>query len=346
MTYRLVHYTPEWEQAVSRCNSRMAIDGAAPFLLPTRAVSPNSIRREHWLVVSSDDEVRGGCLLQFHTAWVGSAAVEVTNLQSPLSEGVGNREHAAVALYMMRAVTRRYPRTYSVGGGGEHMPYLRLAKALLWTLQPVPFFFRVLHGRRFLRHIQPLQRRRGLGLFARIGAKVPFAADLAFEELHRMRTRIGPMRTARAVLEWSGIRGRYGFAVERTPDLLDALYPPNDPRFHRIAVFGGLGLMAVREFHQDKYFGDLRVVTLVEMLVENGAEGLLLSAVLEFARGTGADLLVTNQSAPELCMALRSAGWLEHASNYFVTLAPGLAAVVGERPIYVTRGDGDGLLNL
>jgi hypothetical protein len=104
--------------------------------------------------------------------------------------------------------------------------------------------------------------------------------------------------------------------------------------------------MAVREFHENKYFGDLRVVTLVDMLVENGAEGLLLPAALKFARGTGADLLVTNQSAPELCLALRSAGWLEHRSNYFVTLAPALAAVVGERPIYVTRGDGDGLLNL
>jgi hypothetical protein len=161
-----------------------------------------------------------------------------------------------------------------------------------------------------------------------------------------MRTRTGPVRTAGAVLAWSDIRGRYSFAVERTPDLLDALYPPNDPRFHRIAVFGGLGLVAVGEFHQHKYFGDLRVVTLVEMLVENGAEGLLLSAVLKFARVTGADLLVTNQSAPELCVALRSAGWLEHASNYFVALAPGLAAVVGERPIYITRGDGDGLLNL
>ena len=346
MTYRLVHYTPEWEQAVSRCNSRLAKDGAAPFLLPTRAVFSSSIRREHWLIVSSDDEVRGGCLLQFHTAWVGSAAMEVTNLQSPLSEGVGNRDYTAVAPYMMRAVTRRYPRTYSVGGGSEHMPYLRLTKALHWTLKPVPFFFRVLHGRRFLSHIQPLQRRWGLGLFARIGARVPFAADLAFEELHRMRTRIGPMRAAGAVPEWNDIRARYGFAVERTPDLLNALYPPNDPRFHRIAVFGGLGLLAVREFHQDKYFGDLRVVTLVEMLVENGAEGLLLSAVLEFARGTGADLLVTNQSAPELCMALRSAGWLEHASNYFISLAPGLAALVGQRPLYVTRGDGDGLLNL
>jgi hypothetical protein len=111
-------------------------------------------------------------------------------------------------------------------------------------------------------------------------------------------------------------------------------------------VLGGLAIVAVREFHQDKYFGELRVATLTEMLVQNGAEELLLSAVLEFARGTGTDLLVTNQSAPELCVALRSSGWLEHASNYFVTLAPGLAVAAEGRSIYVTRGDGDGLLNL
>jgi hypothetical protein len=346
VTYRLVHYTPEWEQAVSRCNSRLAGTGAAPFLLPARTATSISIRREHWLVVSSDDEVRGGCLLQFHTAWLGGEVREVINLQSPLSEGVGNREHAAVAPYMMRAVIRRHPHAYSVGGGGEHMPYMRLSKALLWRLQPVPFFFRVLHGRRFLRHARPLQRRRGLGLLARVGASVPFAADLAFEGLHGMRTRTGPMRAVGAAMEWSDIRTRYGFAVERTPNLLDALYPRGDLRFHRVAVFGGLGILAIREFHQDKYFGDLRVLTLAEMLVQSGAEQPLLAAVLEFARGRGADLLVTNQSAPELCMALRAAGWLQHASNYIVSLAPALASVVEERPVYVTRGDGDGLLNL
>jgi len=346
VTYRLVPYAAEWTQAVARCNFRLLALGKVPFLLPARPPETGAVRREHWLVVGCDDEVRGGCLLQFHSAWLADETVEAANLQSPLSEGIGNREHAAVAPYMMRALTHKCPYIYSVGGGGEDMPYMRLSKALRWSVSTVPFFFRVLNGRRFLRHMQPLQRRRGVGLLARIAAGIPFAADLAFRQVHRVRLRVPPSSAGGAIPAWSSIRSQYGFAVERTPHLLDALYPLTDPRFHRISVPGGLGVLAVRDFRQDKYFGDLRVVTLVEMLLSSGAAGELLSAVLEFAGETGADLLVTNQSAPDLCAALRSAGWLKHASNYSLSLAPALAARVGQRPVYVNRGDGDGLLNL
>jgi hypothetical protein len=64
------------------------------------------------------------------------------------------------------------------------------------------------------------------------------------------------------------------------------------------------------------------------------------------AKDAGADLVVTNQTDPAQVSALQQAGWFPYRSNYVVAFSRTLAARIGAAPVYVTRGDGDGLLNL
>jgi hypothetical protein len=346
MSYRLVPYSVTWLEAVERCNRRLTSSGAAPFLLPEGTPASGLIHREHWVAVGEDNEVRGGCLLQFQPAWIDGEVAQAINIQSPLSEGFADRRHVALAAWMLRELVRRHPFAYSVGMGGSQMPYARLLKALGWQLQLVPFYFRVLAGRRFLPHTQPVRQHPTLATVARLGGAVPLLPDLAIALLHAWRTTTSRTVIQNHISDWTRIRTRYGFAINRTPEILDALYPIGDARFCRLDVAGGVGVVSLREFSGHKYFGDLRVATLVEMLTELGAEQALTSAALQSARRLGADLLLTNQTAPELCTALSAAGWLPYSSNYLVAFAPALSAAIAGRPVYVTRGDGDGLLNL
>ena len=346
MSYRLVPYSVTWLDAVARCNRRLTTSGSAPFLLPEDATKSGLIHREHWIAVSEDNEVHGGCMLQFQPAWIDGEVAQAINIQSPLSEGFADRRYATLAAWMLRELVRRYPFAYSVGMGGSQMPYPRLLKALGWQLQLVPFYFRILAGRRFLQHMQPVRQHPTLGTVARLGGAVPLLPDLAIALFQSWRTTTSRTLVQSHIPDWTRIRTRYGFAINRTPDILDALYPVGDPRFCRLDVAGGMGVVSLREFSGHKYFGDLRVATLVEALTELGAEQALLSAALQSARRLGADLLLTNQTAPDLCTALSAAGWLSYSSNYLVGFAPALSAAISGRPVYVTRGDGDGLLNL
>ena len=352
MAYRLVPYTAEWQAAATRFNDRLRGHPDTPFLLPDAAAAPFSggpLQRQHWLMADEEGEVRGGCLLQTQPGWAGGGEAVLCNLQSPLTEGLADRRYVGVALTMLREATRLHPFTYSVGMGSEDKPYPRLLRALAWQLEPVPFFFRVLAGRRFLAHMRPLRTHPRFGPAARMGGWVPLLPDLAFTALHAWRAQ-SPAPPAAGTLPpgdpWCSIRTRFGFAMDRTAPMLDALYPPGDSRFVRLSHNGALAILFERRFQNHSYFGDMHVATLVDLLAPPGAAGPLLAQAARWASQRGVALLLTNQSDPVTITALQAVGWLSYKSNYLASLSPALRKARAEAPIYLTRGDGDGLVNL
>lgn len=348
MSYRWECYTAEWEPAAARYNGRLRAPGKAPYLLPDTALETRTphLCRQYWLAVDGEGEVRGSCLLQTQPARVCAEPAAVVNVQSPLSEGLSDRRYAGVGAWMIRELMRRHPHAYSVGMGDAGKPYPRLLAALRWRVESVPFFFRVLAGRKFLANLRPLRNHRRLAPAAALGAAIPWLPDLAIEAIHRLRKRPGAAVSAAGDADWERLRTRYGFALERSPEILDSLYPTDDPRFTRTPAAGGIAVLRRSAFHGHPYFGDLSVVTLVEAICETGAERRLLDAVVEKARRLGAELLITNQADSQLCRALQWSGWFSYASNYLAAFSPALAARIGGRPVYLNRGDGDGLVNL
>lgn len=348
MAYRLEPFTPEWEPAAARSNARLSASGQAPFLLPERATTPaaGAVMRQHYLAVDDAGDVRGGCLLQSHPAHVENEPAAVVNIQSPLSEGLFDRRFAGLGPWMLRELVKRHPLAYCVGMGREDMPFPRLLRALGWRLEPVPFYFRVLAGRLFLANMEPLRRHPRFGLAARLGGCVPLVPDLALALAHAWRMAEPPSPASLPPATWESVRARYAFAMERSPEVLDALYPPADPAFVRLRVPGAFGVLKISAFRGHPYFGDLSVATLAEAAAVPGAARALLREALSQSRQHGAGLLLANFSAAELQQAMREEGWLSHTSNFLVGFSPTLARAIGDQNYYLSRGDGDGLLNL
>jgi hypothetical protein len=355
MAYRLFPFTAEWEPAVSRCNQRLrssADSRLVPFLLPTQAKPPDvrgPVRTEHWIVADDAGEVHGGCLLEAWPAWAGGKEVEAVNIQAPLSEGITDRVHAGLGIWMIREILRRWPVAWSVGMGSLDAPYARLLKALRWRVDLAPFRFRVLAGRRVLASLPALRNHPRLGLPAKVAAQIPVIPNLATELAHYMRRKGGTShagpKAKGSSADWNRVRTRYGFAAERTPEVLRALYPEGE-RFTTVTQPGATAVLCISQLSGHSHFGDLRVATLAEMLCEPGTQPSLLQTATQAAKRRGAELLLTNLSDPALVSAVDAAGWFEWASNYVVALSPAAAAAVADAPIYVTRGDGDGLLHL
>src|SRR5262249_29455243 len=78
----------------------------------------------------------------------------------PSSEGSASRWHGAVALQLLHHALRRCPLLFSLGTGVARNPYPRFLRAMGWTLDRVPFYFRVVRPAAFFRSFQPLRRTR------------------------------------------------------------------------------------------------------------------------------------------------------------------------------------------
>ena len=96
-----------------------------------------------------------------------------------------------------------------------------------------------------------------------------------------------------------------------------------------------------------KYFGDLRVGSIVDCFGAPGHAALVVAKVLAYLRARGVDLIVSNQSHRAWGDGLRAAGCLQGPSNFLFAASPQLAARLdpfdaNQNRLHFNRGDGDG----
>jgi hypothetical protein len=154
---------------------------------------------------------------------------------------------------------------------------------------------------------------------------------------------------------WQQSHGDYDFIAWRDADAAAAVYGVDTPRYrwfrlnHRgRPVAWAVALATPMTGH--RYFGDLRVGTLVD------CGGLARHATALVARVSEAlaplvDVIISNQSARVWGEALRRSGYREGPSNFLFAASPRLAAQLAPLPgrldrLHLTRGDGDGPINL
>jgi hypothetical protein len=95
----------------------------------------------------------------------------------------------------------------------------------------------------------------------------------------------------------------------------------------------------------------MRVGTLVDCFAVPRGEPEVVAAALDHLRAGGADVIVSNQSHRGWGRALTEAGFLRGPSNFIFAAAPALAARLQPfaatcETVHLTRGDGDGPINL
>ena len=160
MGIRVERYTLPYVDAVRAFNGRLTARRAVPgFLLDETPPSSGDppLRKEHFLAVETDGEVRGGFMLQRQTFSIGGTLASVANYQAPISEGIADRRYAYLGMLMVKEALRHDPLLFCLGMGGVAQPLPRLLAALGFSLRPVPFLFRVRRPSRVLRELPALR---------------------------------------------------------------------------------------------------------------------------------------------------------------------------------------------
>lgn len=169
-----------------------------------------------------------------------------------------------------------------------------------------------------------------------------------------MRSRVVVELAPWADAIWTQCRGRFAFAAVRDAAAIREMYDASDDPFVRLVLEAagkpvGWVVCLSRQFRDHRYFGNLKVGSIVDCVVVAGFETAVLGAAIRQLRDEDVDLVVTNQSFGPIRAALRATGFLDGPSNFLFGPSPQLATAMGAAGLdmfQLTRGDGEGPVNL
>ncbi len=371
MSVRITELTDNHCPAVKSFNDRLRAGGMkmqfpvqeTPSWLP--ASNSSRLFEEQYVALDQQQEVRGGYILKHQEFKIGDEIVPIGNLRLPISEGVVDRRYASLASELLFDAMGRQRLLFGLGLGGYEEAVTKLFQAARWQVFTVPFFFTVQHPFRFCRSIRFLRRsllrRFALDVAAYSGAA---AAGFKFLQSAKSKSQVRPDLRVEIVSEfdkwsdevWSRCQSQYGMIAVRDSHVLRLLYPRADSRFLRLKVFDGKQLlgwavMLDTQMTGHRQFGSLRLGSFVDGLAAIDDAAVVVGAAADHLAKRGVDLIVANHSHARWGDAFRRSGFLSGPSNFIFAGSRALDKLLSQLDIekdaiFLTRGDGDGPINL
>ncbi len=367
----IVPYSAAHRGAVERMNAKLAAAGSE-WQFPTDKERPSAPERlPVWIesyVAVEEDEVYAAYLLKHQQFFIHGRAVDVGDLQLPVSLGHVETRYANVSVALLFDVLRRSPRLYGLGFGSEESDFAKLLAAARWQHVTVPFYFDVKSPNEFARNIRLPPEKGRMQAALRLLGRLRLAG-VAFEarRLRTSRARPQPLQPGydvREVQSFDGVADElferhtesYSFVADRRAAALNCLYPADQPEYIRLLVTKdgdvvGWSVVLDTPMRDHKYFGNLRVGSLADCFAAADEAPAVVAAADDFLTRRGVDIVVSNQLHPAWGEALLGLGYEEGPSNFFFYFSEALASELGElaawqRHAHLNRGDGEGPANL
>lgn len=368
MSIRIERATAKDLPAIRLLNQRLR-ERSTEFLLPESPElmdSPPSGSAPIWweFYVAKDSEaVRGAYLLKREPLRIGPSSTDVWNYQLPISEGIVDKAYSMVGIQLLQDAIKRSERLYCLGMGDLSRPLPRLLLRFHWTLESVPFFFRVIRSSGFLRNISYLNsHRKGAALipvarYSGLGALMTTAWTLTSRirqpRLPRHLTvETVPIFGSEVDALFSEVQESYGALVVRTARTMNLRYPTDDSRLIRLVARSagrpiGWVVLTRSDLHGHKQFGSMRLGCIVDGCCNPDLSAVMVRIATERLIAEGVDLIVSNQTHSAWIHALRKCGFASGPSNFIFARSPALTdCSPGLGDWHINRGDGDGPIHL
>lgn len=376
MRIEIVPYKSEHEEAVRAFNGRLACADLDRNLYSVRFPDSHisewlpkqegrNLYEEYFVAVDDQSTIRGGYVLKHQPCFLKGKPIKLVTLRLPISEGIINRDFTLLGIRLYKDAIRRHSLLWSLGGGGLHTPIGKFLLSAGWHITPVPFWFRIVNPNSFLRNIEycksSLLRRivleslrcSGLGW---LGIKAWLLSTTTHQRAARVSFEIVPQFTEWVDDVWNRCKNDYSLIAVRDQQILHWLYPATDPRFIRLKIMKdrmvmGWAVLLHTQMSGNKYFGEMRVGTLVDCLAKPDDARDVVACARDVLEADGAHLIISNQASQAWCQALRSGGFIEGPTNFLFFTSPQLTSLLQPREelaasFHLNRGDGDGPIHL
>lgn len=371
MDIRVQPFTEPWIDAVKDFNRRLQAAGLDQDLQFPECTAPEfppqpgrEFFQEYYLATEeAAAAVRGTFWLTFEPWLIDGETISASHYRLPISEGVANPAYRSVAKHLMLSALERQPYLYCLGMGGFDRPVTKSLKKQGWQMGAVPFFFRVAKPARFLGEMPALRK----SMFHQAAGAAAVWSGAGWAGIHAtqiVRGRNAPSPNnlvtepftafgSWADTLWRDASPHYRFLARRDAETLNLRYGSLVlGRCLRVSVrrdgkYIGWATLLDTKMHNNKYFGSLRVGSIVDAFSHPDDAPCVVTAARRWLAERGVELTVANFSHQAWQSAFQTDGFWRTESNYVyaasVPLSDRLTPI--EKTLltaHITRADGPG----
>ena len=327
----------------------------------------NFIQKNSFILIENNAVVRAGYTLKSQWFKVNDSLLQIGYYYQPVSAGLFNKKYNICGVLLLNDAKKKYPNLFSLGMGGYSEPLPKLLKSLNWKLQKVPLFFKVFNPNSFLKNMRYFKNTKlesffimlmmysGLGwLLIKFIFQVSSLFNFRLKKEQHLTVKEIEIFDQDLDLVWENSKQYNSFAAVRNCEYLKILY--SDKRFIKLQFVDnnkivGWSISLCTKLDDHKYFGHMRLGSIVDCLSLKGYEKSIVCLTAKLLKHKEADLIVSNQSHIFWKNAFKINSFINGPSNYIFALSKILFDKLMDDKklkdyIHLTRGDGDGPINL
>ena len=325
------------------------------------------IYERSFILTENKTTVRAGYTLKCQWFKVNDTLLHIRYYYRPVSAGIFNKKYNVCGVLLVNDAQKRYPNIFSLGMGGASEALPKLLKGLNWNIQKVPFFFKVCHPLTFLKNIRYLKGTKLKSFIIMLVANsglgwLCIKFFFLIVSLFYIRLKKEPYIVAEKIevfdqdlnSVWENAKQYSSFIAVRNCEYLKTLY--SDKRFIKLKFFDdnevvGWSICLCTKLYDHKQFGYMKLGSIVDCLALKGYEKSIINRTSQMLKKKGVDLIVSNQAQIFWKNALKMNSFINGPSNFIFAsskvLSDKLKGNIQLRGhIHLTRGDGDGPINL
>jgi len=324
------------------------------------------IFKRQFILTENNNFVRAGYTLKYQWFKINNDIIQIGYYYNPITAGLFNKKYNICGILLLKDAQKKNSNLFSLGMGGYSEALPKLLKGLSWDLKKIPFFFKVINPYTFLKNINYLKKgifksfivnasaKSGLGwLFIKL---IFFIISLNSLRFKKKSITVDEVEIFNKEVDdvWENAKKNVYFSAIRNEEYLKTLYP--DKHFIKLKFSSGNKIVGwsislCNKLQKHKYFGDMKLGSMVDCLSIEGYESSIINKTSNILKKKGADLIVSNQSHLYWQNAFKRNSFISGPSNFIFAssenLSKKLKNIKGrEKYIHVTRGDGDGPINL
>ena len=320
-----------------------------------------------FILTENKIKIRGGYTLKSQSFKINDELIKIGYYYNPVTAGLFNKKYNICGVLLLHDAQKKYKNLFCLGMGGYSEPLPKLLKGLNWNLQKVPFFFKVCNPHSFLKNIRYLKNTKfksflamlvtnsGLGwlsikifflLISLFYARIKKKTNIIVKEMNEFNENFD--------FVWEKAKEYNSFIAVRNSEYLKTLY--SNKKFIKLSFFDsdkivGWSISLCTQLNNHKQFGYMKLGSIVDCLSLKSYEASIIKKTSQILKKEGADLIVSNQSHIFWKNAFKINSFVSGPSNFIFASSVDLSKKLtsnleSKNHMHLTRGDGDGPINL